>query len=597
MRFHNVLDIETYENNSVFVPYCICLLLKEEDLVIYKKDVDENIIETMLDLFEEKKLRETFYVHNLTFDGILIIENLRKKIKFNAVLFKSSLYELNIWSKNFKVKFKCSLKLFPLPLKKIGKLLDKNYEKLEFPHSFVNKNNFNKYVGDHPVLKEIKNWNLKEECVEYCIRDCKIVREMLRIIFKEKYLNENMKARSISSLSLEVFKEHFNNLNLETKLDKKYDKIVREAYFGGRCEIFGNVKEGEKIFHFDFTGMYSEIMREEFCFGKIKIVKEVRIEKKIEEGFYDVDVISGNMDIPILPFRNEEGKLLFPNGMWRGVYWYEELMLFLEEGGRISKIHKVIKFEKKGKPFVEFVEYFKKLRKKSEFDNVFWKLFINSIYGRMGMEESNVKTEIVDQLKYKRIELKKQIIKEIIINKVIVVTYVEKNDKKDIDSNVCIAAAITSKARIKLYKAYKEVIKNGGRLLYSDTDSVFAAYTRNVIGENHGEIFWDGSKKDTAVDKAVFAIPKGYAIKLENASTVKIKGFKKDSITFEEFEKTFKNKKELITKEIHFSKAKFKLKFEEIEKTILLHNYNKRIFNEDKTETRPLVINDKNKDE
>ena len=597
MKFHNVLDIETYENNSVFVPYCICLLLKEEDLVIYKKDVNENIIETMLDLFEEKKLKETFYVHNLTFDGILIIENLRKKIKFNAVLFKSSLYELNIWSKNFKVKFKCSLKLFPLPLKKIGKLLDKNYEKLEFPHSFVNKNNFNKYIGDHPVLKEIKNWNLKEECVKYCIRDCKIVREMLRIIFQEKYLNENMRARSISSLSLEVFKEHFNNLNLETKLDKKYDKIVREAYFGGRCEIFGNVKEGEKIFHFDFTGMYSEIMKEEFCFGKIKVVREVRIEKKIEEGFYDVDVISDNMDIPILPFRNEEGKLLFPNGMWRGVYWYEELMLFLEEGGRISKIHKVIRFEKKGKPFVEFVEYFKKLRKKSEFDNVFWKLFINSMYGRMGMEESNVKTEIVDQLKYKRIELKKQIIKEIIINKVIVVTYVEKNDKKEIDSNVCIAAAITSKARIKLYKAYKEVIKNGGRLLYSDTDSVFAAYTRNVIGENHGEIFWDGSKKDTAVDKAIFAIPKGYAIKLENTSTVKIKGFKKDSITFEEFEKTFKNKKELITKEIHFSKAKFKLKFEEIEKTILLHNYSKRIFNEDKTETKPLVINDKNKDE
>jgi hypothetical protein len=594
LKFHNVLDIETYENNKEFVPYCICLLLGEENLVIYKKDVNENIVETMLDLFEEKKLKETFYVHNLTFDGILIIENLKKKIKFNAVLFKSNLYELNIWSKNFKVKFKCSLKLFPLPLKKIGKLLDKNYEKLEFPHGFVNRNNFSKYMGEHPVLKEIKDWNLKEECIKYCIRDCRIVREMLRIIFQEKYLNENMKARSISSLSLEVFKEHFNNLNLETKLDKKYDKIVREAYFGGRCEIFGNVKEGEKIFHFDFTGMYSEIMKEEFCFGKIKIIKEVGIEKKIEEGFYDVDIVSNDMNIPVLPFRSEEGKLLFPNGVWRGVYWYEELMLFLEEGGKIDKIHKIIKFEKKGRPFVEFVEYFRRLRKKSEFNNVFWKLFINSMYGRMGMEENNVKTEIVDQLKYKRIELKKQIIKEIIINKVIVVTYIEKNDKKDIDSNVCIAAAITSKARIKLYKAYKEVIKNGGRLLYSDTDSVFAAYKRNVIGERHGEIFWDGSKKDTAVDEAIFAIPKGYAIKLENASTVKIKGFRKDSITFEEFERTFKNKKELITKEIHFNKAKFKLKFEEIEKTILLHNYNKRIFNEDKTETKPLVIKGNN---
>jgi hypothetical protein len=590
LRSHNILDIETYDDTDVLVPYCICLLLKEEEIIIYKKTVGENLIETMLNLFEEREMKETIYVHNLTFDGILIIENIKKKINFNAVLFKSSIYELNIWSKKFKIKFKCSLKLFPLPLKKIGKLLNKEHEKLDFPHDFINKNNFNNYIGEHPIFKEIKQWDLKKECIRYCIRDCKIVREMLRIIFDEKQIKKEMKARSISGLSLEVFKENFNKLNLETKLEKKNDKIIREAYFGGRCEIFGNAKEDEKIFHFDFTGMYSQIMKEEFCFGKIKIIKEVKNKEQIKEGFYDVTIISKEMHIPVLPFRNEDGRLLFPNGSWRGLYWYEELNLFIEEGGIIKEIHKIIQFEKKGKPFVEFVEYFRELRIKSEFDNIFWKLFVNSIYGRMGMEENNIKTEIVDQYKYKKIELKKEIIKEVIINKIIVVTYLNENNKKEIDSNVSIAAAITSKARIKLYKAYKEVIKNGGRLLYSDTDSIFAAYKRNVIGETHGEIFWDESKKDTVVEKAIFAIPKGYAIKLKNDSTVKIKGFKKDSITFEEFENTFKNKKELITKETHLYKTKFKLKFEEIEKTILLHNYTKRIFNEDKTETKPLVI-------
>ena len=81
MKFHNVLDIETYENNEIFVPYCICILLKEENVILYKKDIDENLIETMISLFEEKKLKETFYVHNLTFDGILIIENIKKKNK------------------------------------------------------------------------------------------------------------------------------------------------------------------------------------------------------------------------------------------------------------------------------------------------------------------------------------------------------------------------------------------------------------------------------------------------------------------------------------------------------------------------------------
>jgi hypothetical protein len=35
------------------------------------------------------------------------------------------------------------------------------------------------------------------------------------------------------------------------------------------------------------------------------------------------------------------------------------------------------------------------------------------MYGRMGMEESNIRTEIVDESRYNRIEMKKEIIKEI----------------------------------------------------------------------------------------------------------------------------------------------------------------------------------------
>jgi hypothetical protein len=45
--------------------------------------------------------------------------------------------------------------------------------------------------------------------------------------------------------------------------------------------------------------------------------------------------------------------------------------LFIEEGGIIEEIHKSIEFEKIGNPFIEFVEYFKNLRKNSEFENVF----------------------------------------------------------------------------------------------------------------------------------------------------------------------------------------------------------------------------------
>jgi hypothetical protein len=73
------------------------------------------------------------------------------------------------------------------------------------------------------------------------------------------------------------------------------------------------------------------------------------------------------------------------------------------------------------------------------------------------------------------------------INKIALIE-VESNDIIKTKSNVGIASAITSKARIKLYNAQKSVINNRGRLLYSDTDSIFASFKNNIINETHGEI-------------------------------------------------------------------------------------------------------------
>jgi len=106
------------------------------------------------------------------------------------------------------------------------------------------------------------------------------------------------------------------------------------------------------------------------------------------------------------------------------------------------------------------------------------------------MGENNERTVIVyDEEQYDRIREEEQIIRESIINKIKIVTFQKKNDSEEIDSNVCIAAQITSKARIKLYKAFKNVIKEGGRILYTDTDSIFAAFKRDVRGESHGEVY------------------------------------------------------------------------------------------------------------
>jgi hypothetical protein len=586
LRNFNIIDIETFNDNGRFVPYCICIILNEKKISIYGSEVVKRLIET----FEKLKVNETFYAHNLTFDGSIIIENMGVIGKLKGTFFRSNIYEIVIWTKDFKVVFKCSYKMFPLSLKKIGQLI-KEKEKMDFPHEFAKKENLY-YIGNKPNNVNVKEWNFKREAIDYCFNDCELTKKMLEKITESMNLQEKkifLESRSISSLSLKTFKERFNIFNLETNMKIDKDEMIRNGFYGGRCEVFGNKYPNEKIFHFDFSGMYAEIMREEFFFNDIKIEKSHEIS---EGGFYKVDVFSDNMDIPVLPFKEKrDGKLIFPNGEWTGTYWYEELKLFEQEGGIIRKIHYKILLKNKEKIFKNFVENYNKLRNKSDIENVFWKLFINSIYGRLGMGPNFEETLLIqDEEEYKKIRKEKEILKESIINRIKIIT-IEKEKKVDkVDSNVSIAAQITSKARIKLFKAFKEVIKNEGRILYTDTDSIFAGFKKNVLGEKHGEVYWDGNKSDTVIDDAIFALPKGYALLIKKKEIVKIKGFKRNSISFSEFEKTFKNNDELTLKEVNFRKSNFSLKFEEIEKKIQLNSYDKRIFDKDKNNTKALVL-------
>jgi hypothetical protein len=61
--------------------------------------------------------------------------------------------------------------------------------------------------------------------------------------------------------------------------------------------------------------------------------------------------------------------------------------------------------------------------------------------------------------------------------------------RKDRNLNIAVASSISSKARVKLYKAFGEVLGNKGRLLYCDTDSIFAEFENDVTDTKMGEIF------------------------------------------------------------------------------------------------------------
>jgi hypothetical protein len=154
-------------------------------------------------------------------------------------------------------------------------------------------------------------------------------------------------------------------------------------------------------------------------------------------------------------------------------------------GGEVINIELGLVFEKYEKIFDEFVKEFKEMRLINEVYNTFGKLMINSLYGRMGMEDIDTEKIIYNKNEHNKKEKEYDLISFKIIGDYIIAE-IKKKKKIKVKSNIFIASAITSKARIKLYNAQQDVVLNNGRLLYSDTDSIFASYNKDVSNEKHG---------------------------------------------------------------------------------------------------------------
>jgi hypothetical protein len=218
-------------------------------------------------------------------------------------------------------------------------------------------------------------------------------------------------------------------------------------------------------------------------------------------------------------------------------------MLAMEYGVEIKNVKKMITCQYYDKFLEEFIEKNNKIREMSPIHKIIGKNNNNTFYGRLGMNPERMDEEIISEIKDKYEKITE-------INGI----FIGQKKKEKSISNVLISASITSKARIKLYKGIKEVEKEGGRVLYTDTDSIIAAFKKNElskkINKKMGEVLFDSKKEDTIIKEGVFAMPKTYALRYEDGrEIVKIKGFNVKP-NFEEFKEKFYKKEEIITENI-----------------------------------------------
>ena len=572
MKF-SAFDIETFLHNDKQIPYCVSIFhTKIENF--YGLDC----LERMLDFIQNLEGRCVIYAHNLTFDGSFLLDELSKKdrgVRLETFMFNNDIYTITIDN----VEFKCTYRLFPYSLSRAEKLLGTR-GKLDMDHGCVGLDNF---------LDE----DVRSKVIQYCNNDVMVVVDIINTYRTalESLIPDWQKSNSISSLSLRMFKKLYNAYSIQTKISLDDDLKFRPSYFGGRCEIFGNPESGERVFHFDFPGMYSQVMAEEYPIGYFFLEYPQEVE---QIGFYHVDVYS-DMEIPILPFRDgNSGKLLFPNGEFSGLYWYEELLFFIKRGGLVKKISYAYVFKKKGRVFKKFADEVSKHRGVNRQNNFIFKLINNSLYGRFGFSNKSTITKIVKSGDFNVFEMKNNIVSYYKFNNFFIANVkLLFNEEDTIKSNVIYASIITSKARIKLYKGFLSVQESGGRVLYTDTDSIFAAYKEDVLGKKYGEVFWDPSKSDTEILKALFIQPKLYAVIYKDGRlNLKMKGIKNPQLTFEDIVAKFQSNDSHT-----FIQTQLKLKnltFKEVDllKSIQFSPsfYNKRIFSEDFKRTRPIFL-------
>lgn len=330
---------------------------------------------------------------------------------------------------------------------------------------------------------------------------------------------------TIASLAMKVFKTRFPD-DYETACSSHYlskwgqmaEAIIREAYFGGRTEVF--VPRLFDGYHYDVNSLYPSVMKaHEYPVGKYFVVQGARAEKCFDawltfhagNGIMECDVFVPDQFYPPLPYKKvlkrstERGKLLFPVGHLSGTWTFPELEHAIDCGARIHTVKQVIYWPRTEAVFKEYVETFEAMKKGSKgAKKQFAKIMLNSLYGKFGMQR--LRESLLPE-SYKALCEEQDVFymerEHFLLDEKMVWTDVYSNSKY---IQVHLACFVTSYARIVLHQALIE--ETSGQKFYCDTDSVVSQNTFHddlVDPDEFGK--WD---LENVVKKGIYLQPKLY---------------------------------------------------------------------------------------
>jgi hypothetical protein len=610
------LDLETININGV--QECICIsfynkglgsklfLIDHNLLTINSQLAIDNMWKEFFTYLEEEILTKypliTIFAHNLgSFDGYFIYKQLSLFVKNNpisgdedeTVRMNSDISTLLDKHKKFitikyrGITFKDSYRLFPVSLANLCKIT----------------NTKGKIAAYDPLYNEIgffKDEVKLQSFIAYAEQDSKALYDSLiklQTIYLEKYKVNITTVFSTSTLSLKIFRTNFQK-EIIPILSRKEDAFIRPSYFGGATDYYKAY--GKNLHYYDVTSLYPYAMCKPLP-GTLKKVHKDFNNIKLEDffGFIKCEItIDSNVLKPMVPFKYG-GKTIFPTGEIKGTYFSEELKAFSKLDGYSIKLLSGYEFEKVYY-FNSYINDFfnqKKISKGAE--RFIAKMHLNQLYGYFGRSYDIINTININSSELKKLltcKLLKTFIGltpnlyialvegnvpgKIIKSLNLGASYKIKNSFSSVNTNVSIASAITSYARIEMmqYKLNYDV-------LYSDTDSIFTTdkLPDNLIG---GEL---GMMKDEleglTIKEGYFLGIKQYGYYTIDSSrnkkvTTVFAGVKRDNLSFRDIIDLHSGKEILVTNDSRFYKSLNTLSISILpSKSILKRNNVKNLLN------------------
>lgn len=555
-----VADTETILIDNVHKPYAAGLMMVRPGEQIYDIMIDTYFSEDysiILDSFEERSTKVlydlvlriskivrqekstlTIYFHNFSrFDGILLLKHLachHKSYKLKPLMRNHRLYELAVYSgKKMLFRFRDSLNLLPGKLSSLAKNLCPGLG----PKGSIQY--------DEVTLSNLAS--MKKSLLAYMKQDILLlggVMQKAQEIYWKLYKVDIESKITLSSLALSIFRmKYYDPSNWPIHIpNKNEDSFIRRAYYGGHTDTYKPY--GEDLYYYDVNSLYPFVMKEFPMPGGVPVWHGNLDGKDLDSifGFIEAYVVCPKtIKKPFLPYRDKNNTLIFPTGEFVGVYYSEELKYARGLGYTVLPISGYL-FEGMESPFREFVSSLFESRleaRKSgnEAMAYVYKILMNSLYGRFGINPKSTITDVCDEDRYKDLIRHTELIfgDKLSENNYIVSYHSNTDTGSDYwnppkNSAVQLAAAITASARIHMYPYISRE-----DCYYTDTDSVVLG--QPLPKEEISSSVLGKFKLEDRVMKGYFLAPKSYFyIAIDGTNVHKFKGPAKNLVNPEWFE-------------------------------------------------------------